>query len=140
MPPAVPTICFLSGGQSEVEATLNLNAMNLVTHVTVPWSLTFSYGRALQVCAPTSSDAPHSLFHLVFKHARNWCGSWPCRASMITSQFSTDCVKAGVGTQCMGRQRSQPGKGSQDLPREGESKRRCIAWKVHRRLWLGGSN
>jgi fructose-bisphosphate aldolase class 1 len=48
VPPAVPTICFLSGGQSEEEATLNLNAMNSVTAVSIPWSLTFSYGRALQ--------------------------------------------------------------------------------------------
>jgi fructose-bisphosphate aldolase, class I len=49
VPPAVPTICFLSGGQSEEEATLNLNAMNAITAVSKPWSLTFSYGRALQV-------------------------------------------------------------------------------------------
>ena len=49
VPPAVPTICFLSGGQSEEEATLNLNAMNAITAVVKPWSLTFSYGRALQV-------------------------------------------------------------------------------------------
>ena len=49
VPPAVPTICFLSGGQSEEEATLNLNAMNAITAVNKPWALTFSYGRALQV-------------------------------------------------------------------------------------------
>ena len=52
VPPAVPTICFLSGGQSEEEATLNLNAMNAITAVSKPWSLTFSYGRALQVKNP----------------------------------------------------------------------------------------
>eukprot|EP01132_Coremiostelium_polycephalum_P009631 gene9631-11804_t len=45
VPPALPGIVFLSGGQSEVEATQNLNAMNLVPR---PWSLSFSYGRALQ--------------------------------------------------------------------------------------------
>lgn len=46
VPAAVPTVCFLSGGQSEEEATQNLNAINkLGPH---PWSLTFSYGRALQ--------------------------------------------------------------------------------------------
>ncbi len=49
VPPAVPTICFLSGGQSEEEATLNLNAMNAISAVSKPWALTFSYGRALQV-------------------------------------------------------------------------------------------
>ncbi|KAH7293150.1 hypothetical protein KP509_28G014000 [Ceratopteris richardii] len=47
VPPAVPTICFLSGGQSEEEATLNLDAMNKMDSCK-PWSLTFSFGRALQ--------------------------------------------------------------------------------------------
>jgi fructose-bisphosphate aldolase class I len=46
VPAAVPGIVFLSGGQSEEEATRNLNAMNaLGKH---PWELSFSYGRALQ--------------------------------------------------------------------------------------------
>ncbi|CAI9097808.1 OLC1v1034305C1 [Oldenlandia corymbosa var. corymbosa] len=47
MPPAVPAVVFLSGGQSEEEATLNLNAMNKL-QTKKPWSLTFSFGRALQ--------------------------------------------------------------------------------------------
>ncbi|KAG8046376.1 hypothetical protein GUJ93_ZPchr0008g12735 [Zizania palustris] len=47
VPPAVPAIVFLSGGQSEEEATRNLNAMNQVAGKK-PWSLTFSFGRALQ--------------------------------------------------------------------------------------------
>lgn len=47
MPPAVPAVVFLSGGQSEEEATRNLNAMNQLK-ATKPWSLTFSFGRALQ--------------------------------------------------------------------------------------------
>jgi fructose-bisphosphate aldolase class I len=45
VPPAVPGIMFLSGGQSELEATLNLNAMNLTPN---PWHVSFSYARALQ--------------------------------------------------------------------------------------------
>lgn len=46
VPPALPGVTFLSGGQSEEEATVNLNAMNRMgPH---PWALTFSYGRALQ--------------------------------------------------------------------------------------------
>jgi fructose-bisphosphate aldolase class I len=45
-PVAVPGIAFLSGGQSDEEATANLNAINAIgPH---PWKLTFSYGRALQ--------------------------------------------------------------------------------------------
>ncbi|KAJ0173241.1 hypothetical protein K1T71_011417 [Dendrolimus kikuchii] len=47
VPAAVPGIAFLSGGQSEEEATINLNAINKVQLYT-PWTLTFSYGRALQ--------------------------------------------------------------------------------------------
>nr|XP_057919446.1 fructose-bisphosphate aldolase B [Doryrhamphus excisus] len=47
VPAAVPGICFLSGGQSEEEASLNLNAINRVP-LERPWKLTFSYGRALQ--------------------------------------------------------------------------------------------
>ncbi|KAJ0913166.1 putative fructose-bisphosphate aldolase [Helianthus annuus] len=47
MPPAVPAVVFLSGGQSEEEASVNLNAINQYKGKK-PWSLTFSYGRALQ--------------------------------------------------------------------------------------------
>jgi fructose-bisphosphate aldolase, class I len=46
VPPAVPGIAFLSGGQSPEEATLHLSLMNKLGGA--PWSLTFSYGRALQ--------------------------------------------------------------------------------------------
>lgn len=47
VPAAVPGITFLSGGQSEEDATIHLNAMNAIGGKK-PWSLTFSYGRALQ--------------------------------------------------------------------------------------------
>jgi len=46
VPPAVPGIAFLSGGQSDEEATAHLDAMNRIGGF--PWKLTFSYGRALQ--------------------------------------------------------------------------------------------
>lgn len=46
VPAAVPGINFLSGGQSPAEATVNLDALNRLG--TQPWSLSFSYGRALQ--------------------------------------------------------------------------------------------
>jgi fructose-bisphosphate aldolase class I len=49
VPAAVPGIVFLSGGQTDEDATANLNAMNaLGPH---PWELSFSYGRALQAPA-----------------------------------------------------------------------------------------
>ena len=47
VPPAVPGIVFLSGGQSERRATQNLHAMGSLA-TGLPWRLTFSYGRALQ--------------------------------------------------------------------------------------------
>lgn len=46
VPPSVPGIAFLSGGQSDEEATAHLDAMNKLGPL--PWALTFSYGRALQ--------------------------------------------------------------------------------------------
>ena len=46
VPPAVTGIAFLSGGQSDEEATAHLDAMNKLGRL--PWPLTFSYGRALQ--------------------------------------------------------------------------------------------
>jgi fructose-bisphosphate aldolase, class I len=46
VPTAVPGIAFLSGGQSDEEATAHLDAMNRIGNL--PWALTFSYGRALQ--------------------------------------------------------------------------------------------
>jgi fructose-bisphosphate aldolase class I len=49
VPAAVPGVVFLSGGQSDEEATANLNAMN--AHEPHPWQLSFSYGRALQAPA-----------------------------------------------------------------------------------------
>jgi fructose-bisphosphate aldolase, class I len=49
VPPAVPGIVFLSGGQSEEDATAHLALMNKLGPL--PWKLSFSYGRALQAAA-----------------------------------------------------------------------------------------
>ena len=46
VPAAVPGIAFLSGGQSDEEATAHLDAINKLGPL--PWRVTFSYGRALQ--------------------------------------------------------------------------------------------
>ncbi len=48
VPAAVPSIVFLSGGQSDEDATAHLNAMNEAYADQMPWALSFSYGRALQ--------------------------------------------------------------------------------------------
>ncbi len=49
VPPAVPGVVFLSGGQSPQQATEHLRIMN--TLGAQPWKLTYSYGRALQETA-----------------------------------------------------------------------------------------
>uniref|UniRef100_A0A0A9Y4T3 Fructose-bisphosphate aldolase n=1 Tax=Lygus hesperus TaxID=30085 RepID=A0A0A9Y4T3_LYGHE len=68
VPVAVPAICFLSGGQSEEEATVNLNAINAIKDKR-PWHVTFSFGRALQKSAlltwakdPSNMQAVHEVF------------------------------------------------------------------------------
>ncbi len=69
VPGAVPGIAFLSGGQSEEEATAHLNAMNAKgPH---PWELTFSYGRALQQSALQAwkgADGNIAAAQTAFKH------------------------------------------------------------------------
>jgi len=49
VPPAIPGIAFLSGGQSDQQASEHLSLMNAMGPL--PWRLTFSYGRALQAAA-----------------------------------------------------------------------------------------
>ena len=61
VPAAVPGIAFLSGGQSDDEATLNLREINrAAAGMRAPWELSFSYGRALQA-APLSAWAARRL-------------------------------------------------------------------------------
>ena len=49
VPAAVPGIVFLSGGQTDDEATENLDAINrAAANMNAPWELSYSYGRALQ--------------------------------------------------------------------------------------------
>ena len=49
VPSEVPGVAFLSGGQSEFEATKNLNSINLINDTN--FIMTYSYGRALQQSA-----------------------------------------------------------------------------------------
>ncbi|MDQ6853080.1 MAG: fructose-bisphosphate aldolase class I [Actinomycetota bacterium] len=69
VPSAVPGIVFLSGGQSDEEATSRLNAMNRIgPH---PWELSFSYGRALQQAALkawSGDDANREAAQRAFYH------------------------------------------------------------------------
>jgi fructose-bisphosphate aldolase class I len=72
---AIPGLVFLSGGQTDLQATKHLNAMNRLDRV--PWELSFSFGRALQAPVLTVwkgdpmnvADAQRALHH------RAWCNS-----------------------------------------------------------------
>eukprot|EP00871_Galdieria_phlegrea_P003695 jgi/Galph1/4326/GphlegSOOS_G3013.1 len=63
VPALVPGIAFLSGGQTEEEATTNLEAINQYARVKgKPWQLTFCYGRALQAtCLKTWMGKPGNV-------------------------------------------------------------------------------
>jgi fructose-bisphosphate aldolase class I len=81
VPAIVPGIVFLSGGQSEVEATENLDAIGRAGG---PWPLSFSYGRALQASAleawrgdSGNVDAAQSVFlHRARMNALAAAGEW----------------------------------------------------------------
>ena len=83
VPPAVPGIVFLSGGQTDLQATAHLDAMNRIGGC--PWVLTFSYGRALQSAAegawlgkPESAAAAQRAFtHRARMNSLAALGAWP---------------------------------------------------------------
>lgn len=83
VPPAVPGIAFLSGGQTDIEATAHLSAMNAM-YDNLPWKLTFSYGRALQAAAlkawgghPDNVAAAQAAFnHRAMMNGKAATGQW----------------------------------------------------------------
>ncbi len=82
VPAAVPGIAFLSGGQSDEDATAHLHYMNAMGNL--PWKLTFSYGRALQAAAmkawvgkPENVPAAQKAFaHRAAMNALAAAGKW----------------------------------------------------------------
>ena len=88
VPAAVPGLVFLSGGQSDLQATEHLNAMNCLDHA--PWELSFSFGRALQAPvlkawkggSTNVADAQRALHH------RAWCNS-KARFGKYTAEMET---------------------------------------------------
>ena len=88
VPAAVPGIAFLSGGQSDEEATAHLDAMNRIGDC--PWPLTFSYGRALQA-------APQKAWGGKSENVANGQRAFAHRAAMnslaATGQWKQDLEK-----------------------------------------------
>ncbi len=90
VPAAVPSVNFLSGGQTPAEATANLDAMNRLGPQ--PWQLSFSYGRALQEPALQAweGQAAHArkAQDALFKRAR--LNSAACQASYTAAMEAAD--------------------------------------------------
>ena len=82
VPAELPGIVFLSGGQSDVEATAHLNEMNKIGGF--PWELSFSYGRALQAAAlqawlgkaANASAGQKAYYHRARCNGAARSGSW----------------------------------------------------------------
>ena len=93
VPAAVPGIVFLSGGQSDEDATAHLNAMN--ARGPHPWQLSFSYGRALQAPAlkawagkPENLEAAQRAYY----HRAKMNGA--ARTGMYAPEMERDAVPA----------------------------------------------
>ena len=88
VPAAVPGLVFLSGGQSDQQATEHLNAMNQLPDL--PWELSFSYGRALQapVLKAWKGDAANVAAAQQAFHHRASCNS-KARFGKYTEEMET---------------------------------------------------
>ena len=88
VPAAVPGLVFLSGGQSDQQATEHLNAMNRLEGL--PWQLSFSYGRALQapVLKAWKGEAANVAAAQQAFHHRAWCNS-KARFGKYTTDMET---------------------------------------------------
>jgi fructose-bisphosphate aldolase class I len=91
VPASVAGIAFLSGGQSDEDASANLNAMNQIGGT--PWPLTFSYGRALQSAAMERwSGKPENLTE--GQKAALWRAK--CNSAATFGKYSQDMEKIAV--------------------------------------------
>ena len=92
VPALVPGVVFLSGGQSEVQATENLDAINRIGG---PWPLSFSYGRALQASALQAwqgRDDNAGAAQAVFLHRAR------CNAAAVAGRYSAELEALGPGS------------------------------------------
>ena len=92
VPALVPGVVFLSGGQSEVQATENLNAIGRIGG---PWSLTYSYGRALQATALSvwrGEPANVAVAEAAFLHRARM------NSAAVAGRWSADLEAAGAAS------------------------------------------
>jgi fructose-bisphosphate aldolase class I len=86
VPPAVPAVVFLSGGQDHRLATENLNAINQLSGPK-PWKLTFSYGRALQ---DEALERWHGRNENVYAGQRAFYHRAKCDSAAALGKYSSD--------------------------------------------------
>ncbi len=107
VPATVPGCAFLSGGQDDALATAHLNTMNRLYKDQLPWTLTFSYGRALQQAAlhqwmgqqANVVAAQKALFHRAQLNGAAACGQYsPAMEAiaMLVSNRSVGSCKIGA--------------------------------------------
>ena len=94
VPASVPGCAFLSGGQSDEQATAHLNAMNAHFQGQLPWKLTFSYGRALQQAAMQAwMGKPENVTnaqHELYRRAK-------CNSAASLGKYSPEMEKIAIG-------------------------------------------
>ncbi|KAM9853721.1 fructose-bisphosphate aldolase C-A [Aulostomus maculatus] len=99
VPPAVAGVAFLSGGQSEEEASVHLNAINNCP-LAKPWILTFSFGRALQASALRAwrghKENEKAATEQFVKRAE--INSLACRGKYTSSDNYADSVQGVYGS------------------------------------------
>ena len=133
VPAAVPGIVFLSGGQTDEDATAHLNAMN--ARGPHPWQLSFSYGRALQAPAlkawrgkPENVEAAQRAYY----HRAKMNGA--ARTGMYAPEMEREAVSAvGSGRAC-GRLQWSPRSGGN--PREQSDRARSAVLAAREALEL----
>ncbi len=93
VPAAVPGLVFLSGGQTDLQATEHLNAMNRLSGL--PWELSFSFGRALQapVLKAWKGNSANAAEAQQAFHHRSWCNS-KARFGKYTEDMETSKAAA----------------------------------------------
>ena len=91
VPSAVPGIAYLSGGQTDEEATAHLDAMNRIGGF--PWKMTFSYGRALQAAPQKAwsgkkenvAAAQNAFGHRAYMNGLASLGKWEKSHEMVAA-------------------------------------------------------
>ena len=96
VPPSLAGVVFLSGGQTEAQATVNLNAIvKCGRSQNIPCGLTFSYGRSLQVNTIDENSIEPNALHMLATAVMFVASTHSCKMAWTTQNSSTN-VQASV--------------------------------------------